>query len=450
MDYGEKSEALSGKFKFSEENFMDIVVIGGGPAGRTAAIEASSIGKNVTLVERDKIGGTCLNEGCVMVTGLNDVAKFINDAKNFKNLGLIDCDYQLHFDKLVSGIKETVAKIRHILETETLDAGVEIKRGNASLEDSKVISDGEELEYDKLIIATGVRPLIPQTEGFENALTYKDILSLTELPEELNIIGSGVIAAEFANVFSGFGTKVNVLCRTKFLKMLDEDIKKYVTQNLIPDVTIYENLNVNSIHKDGISTDTGEMNGLTFFATGMVPNSEIASNLVDLGERKNILVNKRMQTSHEDIYAAGDVTGGVGTTPVARAEGVTAARNACGIFKEMDYRFIPSAISLQQDVAFINTENKKDGINGHMKGSAGPESFWRVHDGKTGFTKMNVSKEGDINEIFSISPSSRTSMAYMSKLLREGQKVDDFDDFMEVHPSTDAIYKLLRFFARFE
>lgn len=429
---------------------MDIIIIGGGPAGRTAAIEASSIGENVILVERDKVGGTCLNEGCVIVTGLNDVAKFINDAKNFKNLGLMDCDYQLHFDRVINGIKGNVGKIRRILETETTDAGVEIKRGNASLEDNKVILDGKELEYDKLIIATGTRPFVPQIEGFENAITYKDILNLTELPEELIIIGSGVIAAEFANVFSGFGTKVNVLCRNRFLGMLDEDIKKYVTENLLPDVTIHENLSVNSIHKDGISTGNGEMNGLVFFATGMVPNSEIASNLVDMGEKNNILVNKRMQTSHEDIYAAGDVTGGIGTTPVARAEGVTAARNACGIFKEMDYRFIPSAISLQQDVAFINAENKKDGINGHMKGSAGPGSFWRVQDGKTGITKINVSENGDINELFSISPSSRTSMAYISKLLREGQKVDDFDDFMEVHPSTDAIYKLIRFFARFE
>ena len=429
---------------------MDIVIVGGGPAGRTAAIEASSIGENVTLIERDKIGGTCLNEGCVMVTGLNDVAKFINDANNFKNLGLIDCDYQLHFDKVINGVKETVAKIRHILETETMDAGVEIERGNASLEDNKVILDNKEIKYDKLIIATGARPFVPQIEGFENAITYKDILNLTELPEELVIVGSGVIAAEFSNVFSRFGTKVNILCRNSFLGMLDEDIKKYVMQNLLPDVTVHENLSVNSINKDGISTGNGEMNGLVIFATGMTPNSEIVSNMVNLGDKNHIIVNKRMQTSHEDIYAAGDVTGGIGTTPVARAEGVTAARNACGIFKEMDYRFIPSAISLQQDVAFINSENKKNGINGHMKGSAGPGSFWRVHDGKTGFTKMNVSESGDINEIFSISPSSRTSMAYMSKLLREGQKVVDFDDFMEVHPSTDAIYKLLRFFARFE
>lgn len=429
---------------------MDIVVIGGGPAGRTAAIEASSMGENVILIERDKIGGTCLNEGCIIVTGLNDVAKFINDAKNFKNLKLIDYDYELHFDRVTSGIKETVAKIRHILETETMDAGVDIKRGNASLEDDKVVLEGKEIEYDKLIIATGVRPSIPQTEGFENAITYRDILNLTELPENLIIIGSGVIAAEFANVFSGFGTKVNILCRNRFLGVLDEDIKRYVMENLLTDVTIHENLEVNKIHEDGISTDKGEMNGLVLFATGMAPNSEIASHIVDIGDKNNIVVNKRMQTSHENIYAAGNVIGSIGTTPVARAEGVTAARNACGIFSEVDYRFIPSAISLQQDVAFITSENKNNGINGSIKGSAGPGSFWRVHDSKTGLTKINVSENGDINELFSISPSARTSMAYMSKLLREGQKVDDFDDFMEVHPSTDAIYKLLRFFARFE
>lgn len=429
---------------------MDIVVIGGGPAGRTAAIEASSIGENVILIERDKIGGTCLNEGCVIVTGLNDVAKFINDAKNFKNLGLIEDNYKLHFNKVISGVKETVARIRHILETETMDAGVEIKKGDASLEDDKVVLRGKEIEYDKLIISTGVRPFIPQTEGFENAITYSDILNLTELPEDLIIIGSGVIAAEFANVFSGFGTKVNILCRNKFLGLLDEDIKRYVMENLLTDVTIHENLEVNKIYEDGISTDKGKMDGRVLFATGMVPNSEIASHIVDIGDKNNIIVDKRMQTSHENIYAAGNVVGSVGTTPVARAEGVTAARNACGIFAEVDYRFIPSAISLQQDVAFITSENKNKGINGHIKGSAGPGSFWRVHDGKTGLTKINVSENGDINQIFSISPSARTSMAYMSKLLREGQKVDDFDDFMEVHPSTDAIYKLLRFFARFE
>ncbi|HML05469.1 MAG TPA: NAD(P)/FAD-dependent oxidoreductase [Methanobacterium sp.] len=429
---------------------MDIVVVGGGPAGRTASIEAASIGENVTLIERSKIGGTCLNEGCVVVTGLNDFSKFLLDTKNFKKLGIIDETHNFAFDKVIEGVKDTLSKIRHVLEHETQDAGVEIIRGNAKLENGTVLVGDEEYNYDKLIIATGARPFIPSTEGSENSMTYKDILNLTELPEKINIIGSGVIAAEFAGIFSTFGVEVNVLCRNHFLGALDEDIKNYVTKNLLPEVVIHENVQTEKISEDHVSTGYGKIDGKTLFATGMTPNSEIAAGMLDLNEKGHIVVDEMMQTSHENIFAAGDVAGKIGNTPISRAEGVTAARNACGIHSKMDYNLIPYAINLYYDVAFLSSENMESGMEGYMPGSAGPGSFWRVLEGMTGITKMSVNENRGVNSIFSISPSSRTSMAYMSKLLREGQKIDDFDDFREVHPSTDAIYKLMRFFARFE
>lgn len=429
---------------------MDIVIIGGGPAGRTAAIEASSLGENVNLIEGNKIGGTCLNEGCMVVCGLNEVSKFIIDAKNFKNLGIIDDTHEISFDKVISGVKNTVGKISHVLESETKEAGAEIIRGNAELQNEKVTVNGEEYDYDKLIIATGARPFIPEIEGSENAITYKDILNLTELPEGLNIIGSGIIAAEFANIFSTMGVKVNILCRNQFLGMLDVDIKRYMVKNLLTDAVIHENIQTETIYEDHILTEKGHMDGKTLFATGMIPNSEIASDIVNTNEKGHIIVDKRMQTSIENIYAAGDVARKIGNTPISRAEGVVAARNACGIYSEMDYRFIPYAINLYYDVAFIDSKINDEGMEGYIPGSAGPGSFWRVLEGMTGLTKMNVNEDRGVNRIFSISPSSRTSMAYISKLLREGQKIDDFDDFIEVHPSTDAIYKLMRFFARFE
>jgi len=429
---------------------MEIVIIGGGPAGRTAAIEASSIGENVTLIEGNKIGGTCLNEGCMVVCGLNDFSKFIIDSRNFRDLGITSNALDFSFDKVINSVKSTVSKISHILESETKEAGAEIVMGNAEIGDGTVIVNNNEYDYDKLVIATGARPFIPELEGAENAMTYKDILNLTELPEELNVIGSGVIAAEFAGIFSTLGTKVNILCRNQFLGALDEDIKNYVVKNLLPDVLIHENVQTKEIHEDHVLTKYGTLMGKTLFATGMVPNSEIAADMVDTNEKGHIIVDKRMQTSNEKIFAAGDVARQTGNTPISRAEGVVAARNACGIYAEMDYNLIPYAINLYYDVAFIGSENKDPGIEGYIPGSAGPGSFWRVLEGMTGLTKLNVNENRGVNKVFSISPSSRTSMAYMSKLLREGQKIDDFDDFMEVHPSTDAIYKLMRFFARFE
>lgn len=428
---------------------MDIIVIGGGPAGRTASIEAASIGENVTLIEKSAIGGTCLNEGCMVVTGLNDFSKFMLDAKNFKEFGIIDEIPDFAFSKIIKGVKDTVSKIRHILENETKEAGVEIVKGTAKLKDETVIAAGDEYNYDKLIVSTGVRPFIPEIEGFENAITYKDILKLTELPEKINILGSGVIAAEFAGIFSAMGSKVNVLCRNQFLGVLDEDIKNYVIKNLLPDVLIHENVHTKKIHEDHIITEYGKIEGKSLFSEGMIPNSEIVADIVDLNEKGHIIVDKRMQTDHENIYAAGDVTK-IGNTSISRAEGVTAARNACGIYTEMDYSVIPYAINLYYDVAFLSSEDENDGKDGYIPGPAGPGSFWRTLEGMTGITKMNINENRGVNKIFSISPSSRTSMAYMSKLLKEGQNVDDFNDFIEVHPSTDAIYKLMRFFAKFE
>ncbi|MGZ7096204.1 MAG: FAD-dependent oxidoreductase, partial [Methanobacterium sp.] len=415
-----------------------------------ASMEAASFGENVTLIEGNKIGGTCLNEGCMVVCGLNDFSKFLLDAQNFKNMGIIDETHQYNFNNVINGVKDTISKISHVLELETKEAGANIVNGNAEIEEETVIVNGHEYEYDKLIISTGARPSIPEIEGIKNAMTYRDILKLKELPEKINIIGSGVIAAEFAGVFSTLGSEVNILCRNHFLGAVDEDIKNYVVKNLLPEVLIHENVDTKEIHEDHVSTAYGRIDGKTLLATGMTPNSEIAEKLVDLDEKSHIIVDKTMQTTHENIYAAGDVARKIGNTPISRAEGVTAARNACGIYYEMDYSIIPYAINLYYDVAFLNTENQEKGIEGYIPGSSGPGSFWRTLEGMTGVTKMEVNEDRGVNKIFSISSSSRASMAYISKLLREGQKIDDFDDFMEVHPSTDAIYKLMRFFARFE
>ena len=428
---------------------MKIVVIGGGPGGRTAAIEAAELGEDVTLIERNKIGGKCLNEGCMVVCGLNDVAKFILNAQKFNDIGITNLDPKIDFNKVTNGIKETTCKIRHVLTKETQKAGVNVVMGDATLEEGFVSVNGKTYEYDKLIIATGSRPFISPIKGAETAKTYKDILEIKEIPEKMIIVGSGAIASEFAGIFSAMGSKVHILCRNKFLKMLDDEIKSYVVQKLLKDVEIHENVAVTEIRPDGVSTPNGTMEGMVLLAVGLIPNSEIAKNLVDTGDKGEIVVNKRMETSHMNIYAAGDVAGGITNTPVSRMEGVVAARNACGITAEADYRFIPSSISLKYDVGFLSSENP-EGVEGRIPGSAGPGAFWDVLRGETGITKATVDVEkGEIKSLFSISPSARTNMAYMSKLLRDGYETYDFDNFVEIHPSTDAIYKLLRFFSKF-
>lgn len=428
---------------------MNLVVIGGGSAGRSAAIEAAELDANVTLVEMDKIGGKCLNSGCMVVCGLNDVVKFVKNNQRFNEMGITDSHPKINFEKVAEGIRNTTAKIRGVITHETEKAGVNIVTGMAKVEDGYVTVDGTNYPYDKLIIATGSHAFIPDLKGKEYAKTYSEMLNFTEVPDKLIIVGSGTIATEIAGIFSGLGSEVHMLCRHTFLKEVDEDIKEYIANILLSDVKIHEYVDVEEIFEDGVQTKDGKMYGEVFLAVGLIPNSQDVKELVETGKRGEIIVNKRMETSHKDIYAAGDVVGGIGTTPVARMEGFVAARNACGIASEVDYRFIPSSISLQYDVSFINSD--QEGVEGHISGSAGPGAFWNVLDRETGMTKMSVDLEnGDIKSISSISPTARPVLAYMSKFMRDGYKTHDFENFVETHPSTDAVYKLIRFFALYE
>lgn len=429
---------------------MNIVIIGGGPAGRTAAIESAQIGEEVTLIEKEYLGGKCLNEGCMVVSGLNDVSKFLKDSQRFSDMGITNEITDLNFKKLSQGVKDTIAKIRRVHEDETRKAGVEVVEGTAELEDQVVKVDDEKFSYDSLILATGSRAYIPPITGSNNAKTYKDILNFDKIPDKLVIVGSGVIAAEFAGIFSAMGSQVHVICRNQFLGVLDDDVKRYVVKKLLDKVEIHEKVQVQEINSEGLDTDKGFIGGDVLLATGMTPNSEIFQGKVELGSKGEVKVNHRMETSHKNIYAAGDLTGGIGTTPVARMEGVVAARNACGIFAEADYRFVPNSLSLYYDVTFFSSENDPEALEGSIAGSAGPGAFWGVLEGNTGFTKVKVHpKSGEIRDISSISPSARTSMAYLSKLMRDNYKTEDFDDFMETHPSTDVTYKLIRFLASF-
>jgi dihydrolipoamide dehydrogenase len=415
-------------------------------------MEAAQLEAEVTLIEKEHIGGTCLHEGCMVVCGLNDVVRFHEDSKNYKKMGIISQQYGIDYSQVAGGIKKVTGKIEAVLKHETKQSGAEIVHGEAKIKGGEVEVNGESFPYDKLLIATGSRPAIPPVPGVEHAITYKDVLDFEEVPEKFNIVGSGVIAAEFAGIFSSLDSQVKILCRNRFLSQLDPEIKNYVAEHLLRDVEIQEKVQVQEISPEGASTSNGPVEGVVFLATGMTPNSEIAHQLVNIGPKGEILVNGQMKTSNPSIYAAGDVVGTVGNTPVARMEGVVAARNACGIAATMDYRLIPQSLTLYYPVSFLDSgvQGLENEFDVRIRGSAGPGSFWQVLDGETGFTKISSDLgTGEVTRVASISPASRTSLPYLAKMIKDGYKTADFDDFIETHPSTDAIYKLLHFLSKY-
>ena len=429
---------------------MENIVIGSGPAGRLGSLELGKLGKDVTLIEKKHIAGTCLNEGCMVVCALTDITKFIDTNRRFNEYGFIKSQLDISYEKITQKIAETQVKLRELNQIENESVGNNIIYGEASIEDGTVTVNGESLEYGNLLIATGARPFIPNVKGSEYGLTNKDILKLNDVPESLNIIGGGIIAAEIANIYSTLGSEVNILARSTFLKEISQNTKRYVLEKIIPDVNIYENTNVKEAFKDKVLTDSDkELDGVAFFATGRVPNSEIAEGLVELNPDKSIKVNEMMKTNVENIYAAGDVTGGYQLTPVARMEGITAARNMAGYSNKVTYECIPQTLSLNTEVSFV--KNEKVELSDDEKSQiaipaiAGPSAFWHILSGDTGYAEVDFDKNNNkINRINSISPSSTSDVAYLSYLMRMDYDLDDYGNFLEIHPSTDTTYKIIK------
>ena len=430
---------------------MRNIVIGSGPAGRLASLQLGKLGEDVTLIEKNHIAGTCLNEGCMVICALTDITKFIDANKRFNAHGFLKSQLEISYEKIVEKISETQEKLRHINQLENERVGNNIIYGEASInKDETVEVNGESLEYDNLLVATGARPFIPQIKGKEYGLTNKDILKIDDVPDKLNIIGGGIIAGEIANIYSTLGSEVNILARSSFLKEITPNAKKYVLKNIMSDINVYENVNVSEVFKNKVLLENGEeLEGVPFFATGRVPNSEIVSDIVELNDDKTIKVNEMMKTSVDNIYAAGDVTGRYQLTPVARKEGIIAARNMAKYANKVSYNCVPQTLSLNMEVSFV--ENEKSTCSDEDKQTiaipsiAGPGSFWNILSGDTGYCEIEFdSKNNKINKINSISPSSVSDVAYLSYLMRMEYDLDDYDEFLEIHPSSDTNYKIIK------
>ena len=178
-----------------------------------------------------------------------------------------------------------------------------------------------------------------------------------------------------------------------------------------------------------------------------MPNSEIAEGFVDINPDKTIKVNDFMETSRDNVYAAGDVTGGWQLTPVARMEGICAARNMANYKNKISYNSVPQSISLNTEVSFVENEKIGDVETETiaLPAIAGPGAFWKILTGDTGYAKIEFDKENNrIKKINSISPSSVSDVAYLSYLMRIDSPLDEYSNFLEIHPSTDTNYKIIK------
>lgn len=340
----------------------EIIVIGGGPAGVTAALKARELGAEVTLVERGRMGGTCTNDGCVPTRVLAHTARLLREARQFPEYGLMGETPQLDFTHLMQRASQVVYTIheKKQLIGHLQDAGVQVysEVGAAQFVDQHTIAlpDGRQLEADKFVLCAGGRARRLDFPGAELAVTHSDVWSMQALPSSVAIAGAAATGCQLASIFADFGVEVTLLdTAAHILRAEDDAISTVVFEAFLSrGMRIITGINgINRIeergqqkvlfyNKDGteqvipadavlLSTGwVGNLSGLNLHAAGVETVGPY------------IRVNDFLQTSADHIFAAGDITGRMMLVQSAGVEALVAAENAVlGVGQPQKHRIVP-------------------------------------------------------------------------------------------------------------
>lgn len=350
----------------------DLIVIGGGPGGYSAAIRASQYGLKVALAEQNKLGGTCINAGCIPTKVYAHAASLINEIKGSSEFG-INAKYNLDLDQLRnkknSVIKSLASGISYLMEKNKID----IINGRAEfLDENTVIVGGSRYNSKNFIIATGSEPFIPAIEGINNngVIISDEALEMKSIPKSILIVGAGIIGLEFANIYNALGSEVTIIeMLPDLLPMVDRDVAEVYCEILKSrNIKLFLNSKVEKIEK-GLEVTISGYNEkqimkceTALVAVGRKANINGVSALNLEIDKKGIKVNSRMQTSIDNIYCIGDVNGISQLAHVASYQGDVAVKNIVGEYNEAEYNVIPGCIYTDPEISFVGlneTEARK-------------------------------------------------------------------------------------------
>lgn len=434
------------------------VVIGGGPGGYVAAIRIAQLGGRVAVVEKDKLGGTCLNRGCIPTKSLIaavDRLKAVEEAAEFGievskpviNFGKVQARKAEVVEKLVSGINFLFKKNR-----------VDLFTGTAKIKAPGVVEvehNGEvqELPCENIVIATGSSPALIKSLGYNGTtvITSEEALQLTEVPKSLLIIGAGVIGCEFAHIYGSMGTEITMVeAAASILSIQDKDISRRMQTifkkkkfNIKTNATIKKIEEVDGGVKAELENGdiiTAEKALISIGRTLNTQNLGLAEVGVELGDRGQILVNDQMQTNIKGIYAIGDVVMKYQLAHVASAQGIVAAENIMGKNSTMDYSAVPSCIFTSPEIASVGMTEQQAKDKG-IPVKTGKFNF--MANGKAlsmgegeGFVKIITNQENDVVlGVHIIGPHASDLIAEATLAVRKGMSAKELATTIHAHPT---------------
>ena len=424
----------------------DLAVIGGGPAGYSAALEGISLGLSVILFEKDLLGGTCLNRGCVPTKHLAHTADLYTQMKISDIYGISAEDVTVDFETVMKRKQDIVLRLRNGLEQMMLQKKIEIVSGEAKIiQTGKIFCSGRVYETANILIATGSSPADSLING---AITSNELLELDYIPKTLTILGGGVVAVEFAHIFSSLGTKVTLCIRgERLLRKWDRELAIGITQNL-------KKQGVNVMTKCSLEQMECQEADVVLSAVGRVPNvGGIFDESLGIVLNNGIIVDESGWTGVPRIYAAGDViSGSCQLAHMGMEQGKRVARHIAG-WVLPETATVVSCIYIHPEVATVGmdeAEAKSKGIN-IITGKQIMYSNARtmISGGERGFIKL-IAKAGTLELIGAQLMCERAGDIAAELALAINKKITVRDLLVSVrpHPSfcetvTEAVANLL-------
>jgi len=440
----------------------DLFVIGAGSGGVRAARMSADLGAHVAIAEDRYLGGTCVNVGCVPKKLFVYASHFTEEFKNAISFGWNIENTDFNWSTLIKNKNTEIKRLNGIYKKILDNSGAETIHGRAKIIDEHTVEiEGQHITAERILVATGGWPSIPDIVGKEHIISSNEAFFLESLPEKIIIVGGGYIAVEFAGIFHGLGVNTSLLYRGPlFLRGFDQDVRKVLAEEMQKKgIKIKFNSNINKIEKTGnqlIATlEDGEQLEARqiMYATGRKPmtdNIGLETVAIELDKDNAIKVNEQYQTNIPSIYAIGDVTNCVNLTPVALAEGMVLAKRLFGNEnKDVDYSNIPTCVFSQPNIGTVGlTEEearKKYNDIELYKSSFKPLKLSLSDSNEKTFMKIIVDKVSDrVVGVHMLGPDAGEIIQGIGIALKAGATKKVFDSTIGIHPTAAEEFVTMR------
>jgi glutathione reductase (NADPH) len=437
---------------------FDLFVIGAGSGGVRAARFAAGFGAKVAVVESRYLGGTCVNVGCVPKKLLVYGSHFAEDFEQAKGYGWTVGETAFDWPTLIANKNREIERLNGIYRKLLVNSGVTLLEGHGRLLDPHTVEvDGQRYSAERILIATGGWPVIPNIPGREHAISSNEAFFLEQLPKRVIVVGGGYIAVEFAGIFNGLGAQTTQLYRGElFLRGFDSGVRTHLRDEMLrAGVDLQFNADISRIDKqaDGslkVSLKDGrELEAdCVFYATGRRPMENTA---VQLTEQGFVQVDELFQTQEPSILALGDVIGRVQLTPVALAEGMAVARRLFKPeqYRPVDYQNIPTAVFSQPPIGTVGLTEEQAREQGHEVAIF--ESDFRAmkltltESQERTLMKLVVDSQTDkVLGCHMVGPDAGEIVQGLAIALKAGATKQLFDETIGVHPTAAEEFVTLR------